>query len=44
MMMWRTLVAYLPGWEVLLQAAIVFLVPYVLSSCYGRISKQGRDR
>ncbi|CAH1219181.1 hypothetical protein PAECIP111893_04510 [Paenibacillus plantiphilus] len=43
-MMWRTLAAYLPGWEVLVQAVIVFLVPFVLSIFYGRISKQETER
>lgn len=44
MMMWRTLAAYLPSWEVLIQAVIVFVVPYVLSIVYSRISKQETER
>ncbi|GED18230.1 hypothetical protein AMI01nite_62210 [Aneurinibacillus migulanus] len=29
--MWRSIVSYLPGWKVFVQAFIVFFVPYVIS-------------
>ncbi|MDQ0247363.1 spore germination protein [Bacillus fengqiuensis] len=39
MKMWKTMVSYLPDWQVFMQAVIVFFVPYVISRFFKWISK-----
>jgi len=32
--MWKTIVSYLPEWQVFIQAFIVFVVPYLISKLF----------
>jgi len=34
MKMWKTIVSYLPEWQVFIQAFIVFVIPYLISKLF----------
>lgn len=35
--MWKAIVSYLPGWDVMLQAVFVFLIPYGIEKLHAWI-------
>ncbi|WP_340451221.1 hypothetical protein [Peribacillus butanolivorans] len=35
--MWKTIVSYLPDWQVFIQAFIAFFIPYVISRLFNWI-------
>ncbi|MGZ4162096.1 MAG: hypothetical protein ACXVNF_15050 [Neobacillus sp.] len=44
MKMWKSIVSYLPGWIVFMQAFITFLIPFTISGLFKWIRSTKEDQ